>query len=135
MGIRIKQNPVPDHFKEEWTVIMQNAKKKYVIPKAGLGTIQFTAVDMALDEKKNLHVRMVVQNPNPKNIRIKNLPVAIEDATGSTIIKGVFQDLRVKLKTARVFEMVFPHQKLRKKDPDLSKWKLKIAASAQSSVN
>ncbi|MFD2442753.1 accessory Sec system S-layer assembly protein [Bacillus sp. CGMCC 1.16607] len=89
------------------------------------GEVNFLGLQAKITEQKELHVTMLIRNGSDKNIKLEQLPLLVEDATGDAIAKGGFklEDFEVKANTSKPWTFIFPESLLLKESPDLSRWK------------
>lgn len=92
-------------------------------PKAG--EVNFLGFQAKIIDDQGLHVTMLIRNGSNKNIKLEQLPLQVEDASGEAIAKGGFklEDFEVKANTSKPWTFIFPKSLLLKEDIDLSRWK------------
>ncbi|WP_071393420.1 accessory Sec system S-layer assembly protein [Bacillus tuaregi] len=89
------------------------------------GEVNFMGIQSRLDDEGALHVTLLIRNGSEKNVKLEQLPLNIEDATGEVIAKGAFKmaELEVKANTSKPWTFIFPKELVLKENVDLSKWK------------
>lgn len=97
--------------------------KSITPPKAG--EVNFMGIQARMDENGSLHTMLMIRNGSEKNVKLEQLPLIVEDASGEVIAKGGFQfdHLEVKANTSKPWTFIFPKELLLKETVDLSKWK------------
>ena len=65
-----------------------------------------------------LHTTLLIRNGSEKNMKLEQLPLIVEDASGEVIAKGGFQfdNLEVKANTSKPWTFIFPKELLLKED-------------------
>ncbi|UTE77357.1 accessory Sec system S-layer assembly protein [Rossellomorea sp. KS-H15a] len=93
------------------------------IPKRG--EIECVGINIEFSQEGQLHTTILIRNGSEKSIKIQQLPIAVEDASGSLIAKGAFNlnNMQVKENTSKPWTFIFPESLILEKSPDLSKWK------------
>ena len=89
------------------------------------GEVNFMGIQSRLDDEGALHVTLLIRNGSEKNVKLEQLPLNVEDASGEVIAKGAFklEALEVKANTSKPWTFIFPKELVLKEDADLSKWK------------
>jgi accessory Sec system S-layer assembly protein len=118
-------------LEEAWEKSLSNEDKQKLIklvekmepPKQG--EVNFLGLQAGLTGEQNLQVTMLIRNGSDKNIQLQQLPLQVEDATGTIVAKGGFKldNLEVKANTSKPWTFIFPQSLLLKEEMDLSKWK------------
>lgn len=91
------------------------------------GEIQFVGIQSKFIDGEKLQVSILIQNGTEQNIKLQQLPLVVEDASGEIVAGGGFMmdDFEIKANTSKPWNFVFPPSLLTK-DPskiDLSKWR------------
>lgn len=91
------------------------------------GEIQFVGIQSKFMDNGKLQVSILIQNGSQQNIKLQQLPLVVEDASGEIVAQGgfVLDDLEIKPNTSKPWNFVFPTSLLTK-DPseiDLSTWR------------
>ncbi|HYK73394.1 MAG TPA: accessory Sec system S-layer assembly protein [Pseudoneobacillus sp.] len=113
------ENSLSPEDKEKLTGIVEKLEP----PKSG--EVNFLGLQAKVTEQNELHVTMLIRNGSNKNIKLEQLPLQVEDASGETIAKGGFKldDFEVKANTSKPWTFIFPQSLLLKESIDLSRWK------------
>lgn len=91
------------------------------------GEIQFVGLQSKFRDEGKLQISLLIQNGSDQNIKLQQLPLVVEDASGEIVAQGgfVLDELEIKPNTSKPWNFVFPTSLLTK-DPseiDLSTWK------------
>jgi accessory Sec system S-layer assembly protein len=88
------------------------------------GEVNFMGLKAAIDND-SLNVTLLIRNGSKKDINLQQLPLVVEDASGTIIAQGgfTFNEFRVRANTSKPWTFIFPETLLKNKEPDLSKWK------------
>jgi accessory Sec system S-layer assembly protein len=88
------------------------------------GEVNFMGLKASIDNDA-LHVTLLIRNGSKKDINLQQLPLVVEDASGTIIAQGGFtlDEFKVKANTSKPWTFIFPESLLKNKEPDLSKWK------------
>ena len=113
------EKSLADHDKEK----LDQLVKSITPPKAG--EVNFMGIQARFDENGSLHTMLLIRNGSEKNVKLEQLPLMVEDASGEVIAKGGFQfdHLEVKANTSKPWTFIFPKELLLKETIDLSRWK------------
>lgn len=116
------ENSLADEDKEH----LKNMVESITQPKPG--EVQFVGIQNKFLDNGKLQVSVLIQNGSEQNIKLQQLPLVVEDASGQIIAQGGFMldDLEIKANTSKPWNFVFP-ESLLTKDPsevDLSTWKV-----------
>jgi accessory Sec system S-layer assembly protein len=89
------------------------------------GEVNFMGIQARKYEDGSLHVTLLIRNGSEKGIKLEQLPLIVEDATGEEIAKGGFKldELEVKPNTSKPWTFIFPKELILKEEVDLSKWR------------
>ncbi|WP_338449655.1 accessory Sec system S-layer assembly protein [Niallia oryzisoli] len=89
------------------------------------GEVNFMGIQSRLDDAGALHVTLLIRNGSEKNVKLEQLPLNVEDASGEVVAKGAFkmEALEIKANTSKPWTFIFPKELVLKEDADLSKWK------------
>ena len=104
---------------------LRNMLESITPPKPG--EIQFVGIQSKFMDNGKLQVSILIQNGSQQNIKLQQLPLVVEDASGEIVAQGgfVLEDLEIKANTSKPWNFVFPTSLLTK-DPseiDLSQWR------------
>ncbi|MED2970917.1 accessory Sec system S-layer assembly protein [Bacillus sp. OV194] len=96
------------------------------LPPLTAGEINFMGIEARIGENSDLSVTLLIRNGSDKDIKVEQLPLCFEDASGELTAKGAFQltDFEVKANTSKPWTFIFPEALLLNKTPDLSAWKV-----------
>lgn len=102
---------------------LQEMVEKLDPPKTG--EVNFMGLQSSQKENGNLHVTMLIRNGNGKNIKLEQIPLQVEDASGQIVAKGGFtlENFEVKANTSKPWTFIFPKDLVQGEDIDLSRWK------------
>ncbi len=97
--------------------------KKITPPKPG--EVNFMGIQARIDNDGALHTTLLIRNGSEKNMKLEQIPLIIEDASGEVVAKGgfVLDNFEVKANTSKPWTFIFPKELLLKEDIDLSRWK------------
>ncbi|MBB6446077.1 accessory Sec system S-layer assembly protein [Bacillus benzoevorans] len=97
--------------------------KKMTPPKPG--EVNFMGIQARLDKDGSLHTTLLIRNGSDKNVKLEQIPLIIEDASGECVAEGGFilDNFEVKANTSKPWTFIFPQSLLKKEKIDLSKWK------------
>lgn len=114
------EKSIAEEDKEKLEKLLQNIQP----PKAG--EVNFMGLSAKLADSGDLHVTVLIRNGHEKNIKLQQLPLQVEDATGEKVAGGGFklEDFEVKANTSKPWTFIFPSSLVTKENPDLSKWKV-----------
>ncbi|WP_102344815.1 accessory Sec system S-layer assembly protein [Bacillus sp. Marseille-P3661] len=91
------------------------------------GEVQFVGLQAKFNDSGKLQVSMLIQNGSQQNIRLEQLPLVVEDASGEVVAQGGFmlEDFSIKANTSKPWNFVFPPSLLTKEQSeiDLSAWR------------
>ncbi|KAB2336769.1 accessory Sec system S-layer assembly protein [Cytobacillus depressus] len=92
------------------------------------GEINIMGLQAKLDDEGSLHTTIFIRNGTDKDIQIEQLPLQVIDASGEVAAQGGFtlNDFEVKANTSKPWTFIFPKDNIKKDQPDLSKWIIKI---------
>lgn len=104
---------------------LRNMVESIAPPKPG--ELQFVGIQSKFMDNGKLQVSILIQNGSQQNIKLQQLPLVVEDASGEIVAQGgfVLEDLEIKPNTSKPWNFVFPTSLLTK-DPseiDLTTWR------------
>ncbi|MDZ5471916.1 accessory Sec system S-layer assembly protein [Bacillus sp. 31A1R] len=104
----------------------QLAKLVSSLPQLSLGEVNFMGIETKWTPENNLAVTLLIRNGSNKNIKLEQIPLIVEDATGDIIAQGGFklEDFEVLANTSKPWTFIFPSELIAKSNPDLSTWKV-----------
>lgn len=92
------------------------------------GEIQLVGIQAKFKDDGKLQVSILIQNGTQQNIKLQQLPLVVEDASGDIVAQGGFEldDLEIKANTSKPWNFVFPASLLTKdmNEIDLSTWRV-----------
>ncbi|WP_017756505.1 accessory Sec system S-layer assembly protein [Calidifontibacillus oryziterrae] len=91
------------------------------------GEVQFVGLQSKFREDGKLQVSVLIQNGTDQNIKLEQLPLVVEDASGEIVAQGgfVLEDLQIKPNTSKPWNFVFPTSLFTKdrSEIDLTTWR------------
>lgn len=99
------------------------------MPKLGNSEVNFTGLQVKLQDDKSLHVSIFIRNGNDKAINLEQLPLEIIDANGKQVAKGSFKldpTLTVQPNSTKPWTFIFPSELVDAEDADLSRWTARV---------
>lgn len=140
---KIKNDFLPLDLDESWKeslndeqlVHLENIIKE--LPPIKEGEVNFTGIEANIIEGKGLAATLLIRNASNQSIKIENLPLVFEDASGEIVSQAGFplNNLEIKSQTCKPWTFVFPESAITKENLDLSKWKTYVPQSANVDVN
>lgn len=96
------------------------------LPKLNQGEVNFMGIEATFKENDQFAVTVLIRNGSDKQIKIEKLPLVVEDANGDQVCQGGFSldNFEVKSNTSKPWTFIFPGNLVKKKNPDLSRWKV-----------
>ncbi|QDP41480.1 accessory Sec system S-layer assembly protein [Radiobacillus deserti] len=90
------------------------------------GEVNFMGISAKRTEEADLAITILIRNGADKNIKLEQLPLKVEDASGEVVAQGSFTltDFEIKANTSKPWTFVFPASLVQKEELDLSKWKV-----------
>ena len=114
-------------WKEQLSETQQEHLRNMVagLPALKKGEVNFTGIEATMKENGQFAVTLLVRNGSDKQIKLEKLPLVVEDAAGDQVCQGGFslEDFEVKANTSKPWTFLFPEELVKKKNPDLSRWK------------
>ncbi|MGD6875652.1 accessory Sec system S-layer assembly protein [Bacillus infantis] len=133
LAFELKKSSQPHSLdlEESWERTLADAEKSKLAdyvksiapPKAG--EVNFMGIQARKAEDGTLQVTLLIRNGSEKNLTLQQIPLIIEDASGSIAAKGGFKldDLEVKANTSKPWTFIFPQELVLMENPDFSSWK------------
>lgn len=120
------------NFDESWRSLLSNedsSRLKEAMKKLPpLKSDELNVTGLTVDQTKESHIlaTILIRSGLTKPIKIKQLPLYLEDATGSVIAKATFsfEDFEVGENSTKPLAILFPKETISAKDMDLSRWKI-----------
>lgn len=124
------EKELSSHQKESLTNLVSS------LPKLTLGEINLMGIEAKFNEESALSVVILVRNGNEKNIKLETIPLVVEDALGDIVCEGGFKlsNFEVKANTSKPWTFIFPASLIKKRNPDLSRWKAYAPASTRTQM-
>lgn len=99
------------------------------LPKLGKTEVNFTGLQVRLNDDQSLHASIFIRNGNDKSINLEQLPLEIIDANGKRIAKGSFKMdpvLTVQPNSTKPWTFIFPAELVEAEGADLSRWTARV---------
>ena len=99
------------------------------LPKLGKTEVNFTGLQVKLQENGNMAASIFIRNGNDKAINLEQLPLEIIDARGKQVAKGSFKMepvLTVKPNSTKPWTFIFPADLVNAENADLSRWTARV---------
>lgn len=99
------------------------------LPKLGKTEVNFTGLQVRLNDDQSLHASIFIRNGNDKSINLEQLPLEIIDANGKRIAKGSFKMdpvLSVQPNSTKPWTFIFPAELVEAEGADLSRWTARV---------
>lgn len=80
-------------------------------------------------------VSTFIRSSHPKTANLEQLPLQVLDATGEVVTEGAFTldpPLAIHSNTSKPWTFIFPKETVKKEDPDLSRWAVRISPNADN---
>lgn len=101
------------------------------LPKLGKNEVNFTGLQLKVQEDGKLSVSLFIRNGNDQAISIEQLPLQIHDANGKQIAQGFFRldpALTVAPNATKPWTFVFTKELVQLDQSDLSKWSARVTS-------
>lgn len=99
------------------------------LPKLGKTEVNFTGLQVRVNDDKSLHASIFIRNGNDKSINLEQLPLEIIDAAGKRVAKGSFKMepvLTVQANSTKPWTFIFPAELVDAEGADLSRWTARV---------
>lgn len=99
------------------------------LPKLGKKEVNFTGLQVRVNDDKSLHASIFIRNGNDKSINLEQLPLEIIDAAGKRVAKGSFKMepvLTVQANSTKPWTFIFPAELVDAEGADLSRWTARV---------
>ena len=131
ISLRGHQLDLDESWKKSLPKEQQEALANIVkdLPKLGKTEVNFTGLQMKLQENGNLAASIFIRNGNDKAINLEQLPLEITDANGQQIAKGSFKMepvLTVQPNSTKPWTFIFPAELVNAENADLSRWTARV---------
>lgn len=99
------------------------------------GEVNFMGLQAKIQENGDLHASLLIRNGSDKQVKLEQIPLQIEDASGEVIASGGFklEDFTVSANTSKPWTFIFPASLVTKKEPDFSSWRAYPPENAKTS--
>lgn len=131
ISLRGHQLDLDETWKQQLPQEQQEILAKIVkdMPKLGKTEVNFTGLQVKLQEDHSLHTSIFIRNGNEKSINLEQLPLEIIDANGKQIAKGSFKlnpPLTVQPNSTKPWTFIFPAELVDAENADLSRWTARV---------
>ncbi|MFF5993814.1 accessory Sec system S-layer assembly protein [Lysinibacillus sp. KU-BSD001] len=99
------------------------------LPKLGKQEVNFTGLQVHLNDDQSLHASIFIRNGNDKAINLEQLPLEIVDANAKLVAKGSFKMdpvLTVQPNSTKPWTFIFPAELVTAEGADLSRWTARV---------
>ena len=132
ISLRGHQLDLDETWKTQLPQEQQDALAEIVktLPKLGKTEVNFTGLQIKLQENGNLAASIFIRNGNDKAINLEQLPLEIIDANGKKIASGSFKTdpvLTVQPNSTKPWTFIFPAELVDATDADLSRWTARVS--------
>lgn len=114
---------LPKEQQEKLIEIVKN------LPKLGKSEVNFTGLQVKLQDDQSLHASIFIRNGNDKAINLEQLPLEVIDANGKQVAKGSFKldpILTVQPNSTKPWTFIFPKELVNAEGADLSRWTARV---------
>lgn len=96
------------------------------LPKLGPKEVNICGVELTFLDNQALEAIVLIRNGTSQEIKISQLSLTIEDASGEIVCQGQFNldSLTIRPKSAKPWAFVYPADMVLKHKPDLSNWRI-----------
>ena len=131
ISLRGHQLDLDDTWKKQLPKDQQEKLAEIIkdLPKLGKTEVNFTGLQIRLNDDNSLHASIFIRNGNDKAINLEQLPLEITDANGKLIAKGSFKMdpvLTVQPNSTKPWTFIFPAELVTAEDADLSRWTARV---------
>lgn len=131
ISLRGHQLDLDDTWKKQLPKDQQEKLAEIVkdLPKLGKTEVNFTGLQIRLNDDNSLHASIFIRNGNDKAINLEQLPLEITDANGKLVAKGSFKMdpvLTVQPNSTKPWTFIFPAELVTAEDADLSRWTARV---------
>lgn len=102
------------------------------LPKLHDREVNFSGFQAKVQPDGTLAISLFIRNGHSQQITLEQLPLEVLDATGKVVAQGSFaiDQLQVKANTSKPWTFLFPKEMVIVKNPDFSKWTVRVPQSA-----
>ena len=131
ISLRGHQLDLDDTWKKQLPKDQQEKLAEIIkdLPKLGKTEVNFTGLQIRLNDDNSLHASIFIRNGNDKAINLEQLPLEITDANGKLVAKGSFKMdpvLTVQPNSTKPWTFIFPAELVTAEDADLSRWTARV---------
>lgn len=131
ISLRGHQLDLDESWKKQLPKEQQEAMANIVkdLPKLGKNEVNFTGLQIRLNDDKSLHVSIFIRNGNDKTINLEQLPLEIIDANNKQVAKGSFKMdpvLTVQPNSTKPWTFIFPAELVDAENADFSRWTARV---------
>ncbi|WP_316570479.1 accessory Sec system S-layer assembly protein [Neobacillus sp. YIM B06451] len=121
------EQQLPETHKEQLKKIIES------LPKLGPTDINIMGFKAEYSEEGHLGITVLIRNGSDKELQFQQLPLAVQDAGGEIVARGVFklEDFKVRPNSTRPWTFVFSKDLILKENPDWSSWKVFMPTQKQ----
>ena len=131
ISLRGHQLDLDESWKKSLPKEQQEALANIVkdLPQLGKTEVNFTGLQVKLQENGNMAASIFIRNGNDKAINLEQLPLEITDANGQQVAKGSFKMepvLTVQPNSTKPWTFIFPSELVNAENADLSRWTARV---------
>ena len=132
VSLRGHQLDLDETWKAQLPQEQQDALAEIVktLPKLGKTEVNFTGLQVKLQENGSLAASIFIRNGNDRAINLEQLPLEIIDANGKKVASGSFKTdpvLTVQPNSTKPWTFIFPAELVDATDADLSRWTARVS--------
>lgn len=134
ISLRGHQLDLDSTWKEKLPVEQQQQLAEFVknMPKLEKNEVNFTGLQVKLQDDQSLHATIFIRNGNDKAINLEQLPLEIYDAQNKQVAKGAFKMdpvLTVQPNSTKPWTFIFPAELVNAEGADFSAWTPRVVQS------
>lgn len=131
VSLRGHQLDLDESWKKQLPKEQQEALAELVktLPTLGKNEVNFTGLQIKLQDNGNLATSIFIRNGNDKAINLEQLPLEIIDANGKVVAKGSFKTdpvLTIQPNSTKPWTFIFPSELVDAENADLSRWTARV---------
>ncbi len=131
VSLRGHQLDLDDTWKQQLPQEQQDALAEIVktLPKLGKTEVNFTGLQIKLQDNGSLASSIFIRNGNDKAINLEQLPLEIIDANGKKVASGSFKTdpiLTIQPNSTKPWTFIFPAELVEAQDADFSRWTARV---------
>lgn len=114
------KNELNDEQTKKLEQLVQN------MPPMKQNELNIMGLEAGYQAEGGLKVTLLIRNGSLKNVKLEQIPLIVEDASGDIVANGLFKTagLEIKGNTSKPWSFVFPAELIRKENADFSSWKV-----------